>query len=276
VTSQEAKLILQLYRPDTGDETDSQVAEALELARRDPELGLWFERTCAFHAALRGKLRDIPVPPGLAEAILAGVPAPGRNAAPNPPVATLRRQPDGSDELSKSMPGNKIVFGPWWQHRGWFAAAAILVLLGVALFWLQPRPNDGFTDYRSRMVRTAIRQYRMDISTRDLSRVRQYLHSRGAPSDFTLTNGLEKLTVRGGVFSRWRDHPVAMVCFDRGDRQMVFLFVVDRGALKDPPPVRRQTARVNTLLTASWTEGGETYLLAGPEDSAVLRGKGSK
>src|SRR5439155_25361796 len=109
-------------------------------------------------------------------------------------------------------------------------------------------------------------------TSNDLKEVRQFLGRRGAPADFAVTNGLEKLSITGGVCSRWRSHPVSMVCFDRGDRQMVFLFVVDRAALKDPPPGSKQMAKVNKLLTSSWSEGGRTYLMAGPEDSAVLRG----
>ena len=160
----------------------------------------------------------------------------------------------------------------WWRKPAWMAAAAAIALLGaLVMIWLQPAPKDRFSDYRSRMVRMAMRQYRMDIATNDLKAVRQFLEKRGAPSRFVLDNGLEKLSITGGVFSRWRGNPVSMVCFDRGDKQMLFLFVLDRSAVKDAPPRAPQSAKVNKLLTTSWSEGDETYLLAGPEDSALLR-----
>ena len=58
-----------------------------------------------------------------------------------------------------------------------------------------------------------------------------------------------------------------MVCFDRGDKQMLFLFVMRRTALKDPPPEKPQLAKLHQMLTASWTQGDNTYILAGPEET---------
>jgi hypothetical protein len=91
--------------------------------------------------------------------------------------------------------------------------------------------------------------------------------SRGAPADYDLTRGLGRLQLTGGGRLTWRSHPVAMVCFDRGDKQMLFLFVMKRSAVKDPPPETPQLAKVRVLLTASWTRGDNTYVLAGPEEA---------
>ena len=60
--------------------------------------------------------------------------------------------------------------------------------------------------------------------------------SRGAPADYDVPRGLERLQLTGGGRLTWRSNPVAMVCFDRGDKQMLFLFVMKRSAVKDPPP----------------------------------------
>ena len=250
MTSEEAKNLLSLHRPGTAEADDPQIAEALAQTRRDPELRQWFEQSCGFHEAVRQKLQQIPVPEDLPQAIMAR-------------CAPLL----GNGALAE----DKIIRPRWWAGPGWLAAAAgIALLLGLAVFWLWPQRADRFADFRARMVRTAARQYRMDILTNNVTAVQQYLARRGAPADFAVTNGLEKLSVTGGVFSRWRNHPVSMVCFDRGDKQMLFLFVVHRSAFKDPP-AENETAKVNKLLTSSWSEGDKTYLLAGPEDSAVLR-----
>jgi hypothetical protein len=88
-----------------------------------------------------------------------------------------------------------------------------------------------------------------------------------------LAKGLEQLPITGGVVTRWRGNAVSMVCFDRGDKQMLFLFVLDRSAFKDAPPAagQAQVEKVNRLLTSSWSEGDKTYILAGPEDTELLR-----
>jgi hypothetical protein len=143
--------------------------------------------------------------------------------------------------------------------------------IGLALWWTQERPPDRFADYRGRMVRAALRQYRMDVLTNDLAAVRQYLAANGAPVNFTVPAALERLPLTGGGLLRWRGHKVSMVCFDRGDQQMLFLFVVDRSAVKEAPPPAPQLAKVSKLQTASWTRDNRAYLLAGPEGSEPFR-----
>jgi hypothetical protein len=46
---------------------------------------------------------------------------------------------------------------------------------------------------------------------------------------------------------------------------MLFLFVVKRHAVKDPPPADSPKLGVlHEQMTASWTKGDNTYVLAGP------------
>jgi len=233
---QEARQILLLYRPGPTDAADSRMAEALELARQDEELRGWFEEHCAFQAVVRKKFRQIEAPGSLKDRLLAQ---------------------------------QKIVHAPvWWRSPAWLAAAAAIVLfLGLAGLWLKPRTPDSFADYQARIVRGALREYQMDVVTNDLRQVRRFLASKSAPANYVLPKGLEKLELTGGGLLRWRSQPVSMTCFNRGDDQMLFLFVMDRAAVKDPPPTIPQLTRVNKMQVASWTRGDKTYLLAGPEGS---------
>jgi hypothetical protein len=235
MNSQEARQVLLLYRPGTADAEDPQIIEAIGCARRDPALAQWFEQHCAFQKALRSKLRQIEVPAHRKLALLVSKPM------VRPPA--------------------------WWHNPVWLAAAASLVLLlGLAGIWAKPRGSASFVNFQSRMVSTALRQYRMDVVTNDMSEVRRFLAAGGAPADYGLPGGLERLRLTGAGLLRWSNHPVSMVCFDRGDNQMIYLFVLNRSALSNPPPQMPQLAKVSEMMTASWTRGDRIYLLAGPEE----------
>jgi hypothetical protein len=121
------------------------------------------------------------------------------------------------------------------------------------------------------MVSEAQREYSMDLVTNDMRQVRQFMARHDAPADYDLPRGLERLQLTGGGRLTWRSHPVAMVCFDRGDKQMLFLFVMKRSAVKDPPPAAPRVSEVSQMLTVSWTRGDNTYVLAGPEEADFVR-----
>ena len=66
----EAKEVLLLYRPGSTDAADPQIAEALELASRDPELRRWFDQHSAFQKAMCAKFQQIEVPAHLKASLL--------------------------------------------------------------------------------------------------------------------------------------------------------------------------------------------------------------
>jgi len=239
VTTLEARQILLLYRPGTADAEDPEIIEAMALARQDPELAQWFEQHCAFQKAMQAKMRQIEVPVHLKVPLVAGdniVPLPRRKRLPV-----------------------------------WLAAAAVLVAL-VCLAGLMTRPPaaNRYENFQVRMISTAVRPYAMEIVTNDMGELRKSLATRGAPADYELTKGLERLPLTGGGALRWRNNPVSMVCFNRGDNQMIFLFVLNRSALKDPPPAKPQVSKSNDFITVRWSCGDKTYLLAGPEEAGFV------
>jgi hypothetical protein len=66
----EAKEVLLLYRPGTADAADPQIAEALDLASRDPELRRWLDQHGAFQKVMCAKLQQIDVPACLRGSLL--------------------------------------------------------------------------------------------------------------------------------------------------------------------------------------------------------------
>ena len=71
MTREEAKLFLQAYRPGGQDAEDPHFAEALALAKRDPELAAWFARQQKFDALFSDGLRQVRAPAQLKAEILA-------------------------------------------------------------------------------------------------------------------------------------------------------------------------------------------------------------
>jgi hypothetical protein len=234
--SHQAKQVLALYRPGSVDASDPEVAEALDEARRNPELGRWFAQHCAFQASVRAGFRTIGVPEGLKERLLAG-------------------------------PGPRVI-QVWWRKPAMLgAAAAMVALIALAGFWFRPQEDMGFSAYRDRMVRTALRGYRMDLLTNDLTQIREFLAKSRTHADYVLAPGLEKLPGEGCAVLGWQGQPVAMICFDLGNKQELYLFVINRSALPNAPPTKTpEFVKVNKLITASWSAGDKVYILAGQGD----------
>lgn len=244
MTNQFAKEILLRYRPGTTDASDPEFAEALEQARRDPELRRWFEQQQAFYNAMRDQFRQLPVPTRLKEEIL---------TAQHPAVISVAWRRPAFQTLA--------------------AAAAIVLLLGGVLFWSRPREAGDFAAFQNRVVRTAQRGYAMDITTTNLGAIRKYLADQGALADYVLPAALERLPGDGGAVLRWRNKAVSMVCFDLGNHNDLFLFVASRADLPDAPSAPEpQFTQIGRLTAASWSTGDKTYVLAGPGDEEFVRG----
>lgn len=242
MSSQEVKEVLLRHRPGTSDDRDSEVQAALGAARQDPELGRWLQQQHKFHEAFRRRLREVQPPAGLKEQILSE-----RRAA-----FSLAR-----------IPRRLALVG---------SLAVLALILGAVVWWQGPVPENRFATFRSRMVRTALRGYAMDLETSRAADIHQFLANAGAVTDWSAPSGLLDQTLLGCAVVRWQNRPAAMVCYGKGGRPDLWLFIVAESALPDPPPARQpQFVRVNRVNTMSWTENGRTYLLVGAAEMEDLR-----
>ena len=159
---------------------------------------------------------------------------------------------------------NIIAPVPGWRKPGWLAAAAaVALLLGLAAWWVRPPAENTLSVFRSRMVGTVLRQYTMDLTTNDMTQVRTYLRSRQAPADIVLPEKLGRLPLLGADVLSWRSERVSMVCLDSAAQGTLFLFVVNGASVDGMIPSATEFTQINKLMTASWTQGGRTYVLAG-------------
>jgi hypothetical protein len=257
VNIKEAKEILVLYRPNTPDAQDSLFGNARRTAEADPETRRWFENHCASHLALREKLSQIPVPPGLKEQIL-------------------------SERKSRTPPSPKPLHPAFRRHRTVLAAAAAALLLLTLLVWRfgtsAGTDQPGYRAYRNRMISTATKAYAMNLTTNDLDAVRAFLRNRRAPADYVLPPALQKAQAVGCAIVPWNGRPVSMICFDSGrplrpgEKSDLWLFVTYNDDDGQPPlskiPALEQT---DWVITADWTQDGNTYLLAAPGNESFLR-----
>jgi hypothetical protein len=249
MSREEARRTLLLYRPGTADAEEPEIAEALEVARQDAELSRWLTQHCAQQEILRSRMRNIPVPAGLKEQIISERPAPPQQR---------------------------------FNRRALLLAAAsvglLLIVWRVAFVWQQRPSDDTFANYRARMVKTALRGYSMDFESSNPEKIRDFLAQQSAAGNYKVPGGLLKATPTGCAIEDWQGAKVAMLCFRAGTaasanwKSDIWLFVVDRGSVKGAPAGDSpEFAKVNKLITATWTEGGKLYLLGTIGDEQLIR-----
>lgn len=248
MNSIQAKEILALYRPGTDDPASDEFAPAMGLVRSDPELKLWFEQHCAAHEAVRVHFHSIPVPEGLKEQILS------------------------ERKVRTTMAFRRTV------SLYACAAAALVLVSGLALYYTQKPPQDAYASFQARMAGTLLRATYpdMDLETNDLGQIRKYLSTQKAFGDYVMPAGLTKATSTGCKVLQWHGKNVAMVCFNSGRTASpnpdLYLFVVARSSVSDPPPNSEiRTGQRRGLSMASWSSGDKTYLLAGQGDAEFLK-----
>jgi hypothetical protein len=234
VNPEEVRRILLACRPDAIDPADPDVRAALELVERDPALAGWWREQKKFYATVRSAFQSLPVPEGLREAILA--------------------EP-------------KTIRVNWWRTtpiRAAAIAASLLALLSI-LVWRPSESAASFDRFRDRMVRTVIREYRMDIRATTDTDIRAFLRENKGYSAYRLRGDLSTVPLFGAGRLSWNGQPVSMICFERRQKVLMYLFVIDRTAFPsagDTVPGPSPTfAEVVERATASWVDGKQVYVL---------------
>jgi hypothetical protein len=243
MNNQEAKLILQAYRPNGQDASDPFFAEALKQVRQDPELEKWFAEENGLNNRIQTRFQAaIPVPPGLKSDLLA---------------------------LRKTVHST-----PWWlQPMKLAAVGLVLASLGAILLMIPQRPTR-LASFRDAMARTSLQtQEHVVFQSHDIASIRQWLQSQDMQTNFDMPATLQAAngTAQGCRVVDWNGHQATMVCFIVNGQHMD-LFVMDRTGLPDfPENGAPQFASADGLMTATWADGGKVYLLAAENKAALQK-----
>jgi len=240
MNEQEARLILQAYRPGAGPD-DPEVAVALQEAARNPELGRWFAEEQAFDRAIAAHLGNVPAPFGLKTRILAQL---GRPAAPHR--------------------------WSWAVKLAGVVALLFLITQLVSLF--HPAvPEAQVSNYAREMVSFIRLGGALDMESDDLGQIKEWLSKKEASPGFVPPR-LAALQPLGCRLLSFRGQTVTLICFKRDNDRLAHLFVVDRAALPQmksgAPPV---FAGVGDWMTASWVENDRVYMIAVQGDRGAVQ-----
>jgi hypothetical protein len=233
--NEEAKLILQAYRPGGQDASDPGFREALEQAQRDPELARWFAQEQALDSRISAKVR----------------------AAMSPP-ARLKSQLLAQQKILRPV--------AWWRRPLWRLAGVLSLVLfaTLAVVWFKPSGRSEFAQYRTEMAEFAGRKLdRLDLMSADIKKIRQWLTERDAHGDLVLPAGLNGRPSMWCRLLDWHGKKVSLICFELQNHKMAHLLVVDRDAFRKAPAQSPQVAQAGDMATVSWSRGNKTYLIAG-------------
>jgi len=240
MNEQEARLILQAYRPGAAPD-DPEVAAALQEAARNPELGRWFAEEQAFDRAIAAHLGNVPAPFGLKTRILAQL---------GPPAAPHRWS--------------------WAVKLAGVVALLFLITQLVSLF--HPAvPEAQVSNYAREMVSFIRLGGALDMESDDLGQIKEWLSKKEASPGFVPPR-LAALQPLGCRLLSFRGQTVTLICFKRDNDRLAHLFVVDRAALPQmksgAPPV---FAGVGDWMTASWVENDRVYMIAVQGDRGAVQ-----
>jgi hypothetical protein len=243
--SDELKFLLSVSRPGDENACDPPMRKALRTARSDAELSYWLKEAREFDVAVGKKLKEaMPVPPDLRTTIMAG-------ARFSHPVRCSWRR----------------------VALGGLAAAALLMIGIAALIFRAGEPLAGWQLAALDLIPCLTSgQIPLDRQSRDVREIQSWLEGANVPAPAVLPAGLSRLKSIGCKTFFWRNQPVSIICFQKGEEGFVHLVVIARqsaadSSTNDPP----RWVKRGEWLTATWSKGPQTYMVAARFAGNVLK-----
>jgi len=202
MNSDAAKEILSAYRSGDRDGADPIFHEALNQMESDSELKKWFEEQQDLDRTIREKLASIEPPADLQAKILARI--------------------RGEKVRRFALP------------QVWLAAAACLVVGGIALFYSTEQTGpDRFQEFKTDAMAMVSAEGgpQLDLRTPDLAETQNYLRDHQAPRDDALPSRLKSMETEGCRAFVWKQYPASLTCFRMPNGQLLHLVVINREAM---------------------------------------------
>jgi hypothetical protein len=242
MNNQEARFILEAYRPDGRDANNAQFAAAIAQAERDPELRAWWERQRKFDTTMVAKLRDIAPPAGLRESILAGVRA--------------------------SQPRRH-----WWSNPAWRAAAAAIAVLVALTFALKTaRSGIGMQDLARLALNDMVDAHHEHTGRpAGLAGVQGQLVSAASPLSTNLKVDLDELRRKGCRTLRVGGREVFEICFERGGTWFHLYAARREDFAPDKADPKSLFSAREGFASAAWADAKNVYALVTEGSMEALR-----
>jgi len=232
MNSQEAKRLLEVYRPNGADAADPRFAEALDQVKQDPALARWFQEQRNFDATIASSLGVLSAPADLKDAILAS---------------------------------RKIVRPAFWQDwrvRAAVAASVVALLVAGGLF--SGVSATRFPELRQKLVEQAWSGgAHLEFESSDVTQIQHWLARHGLRADFVLPAGLRDTRLHGCRIIQEGELRVPMICMADGPKHMHLFIVQGVGLSALPPQDAPDFEKCGAWKTASWQQGDKTYVLTG-------------
>jgi hypothetical protein len=296
---EKARFILRCFRPDGSDAADPEFAEALLLAASDRELGDWLAKERAQDSEFSSSLGKLPLPDGLREEIMAGLAAErgvmpqadeidasliGALAMVSPPDE-LRNEIIAAMERSVPQQGSRN--SSWWRFGVPLAAAA-----GIALAFVfssaPPAIENGGQLANEQSVGAAVPvafvqsqaiatlespDFSLDLRDEDQKKLFEFIRGEGraCPSG-CIPSGLKRVPGLGCRMIEVEGKPGAIVCFKRGENEVVHLVVFKRSDVRGelPDSNHPEIEQKGDWAVARWEKSGRAFVMFSRTDTDHL------
>lgn len=242
--NEQAKFILQSFRPDGADAKDPDFAEALALAAEDRELGEWLTIERARDSAFASALTDLPIPKDLRDAIFEmfgeqGLELTDLDAAFAGALASVTPPAGLRDQILNAMKVEQAVVRPQafsrkkWTSRIAVAAAVITISVTGLFKFAGPEQIAGDSPQELHLSAIAMLEnplFLLDLTDKNQSRLFNWLKSEELPSPGSLPKGLAQLDGVGCKYLKLGDSgtEASLICFRHSEETVVHLVMMKK------------------------------------------------